>query len=130
MQISDRMSLGHLAELMGTAATAEDAANMRKLLVRHYDNNDTTDIPEKHWLKLVEAAARPAPKPLLPALLRRIAAQDEAGVTVLDMAHDMAELASHAALLAECVEAVQRIAANPNSVRFRDTVALAERINP
>ena len=58
MRINRKMSLGHLAELMGGVATTDDAHQMRALLCEHYgDVGDTADLDEATWLGLCDKSA-------------------------------------------------------------------------
>lgn len=56
MKINSRMNLGHLAERMGADATADDAYQMREMLVHLGTWECTEDVPETEWLKLLDAA--------------------------------------------------------------------------
>jgi hypothetical protein len=57
MKIDAGMNLNDLQERMGAEATADDAFQMRELLLAGgYDGQDTADIPEGEWLTMLDQA--------------------------------------------------------------------------
>lgn len=58
MKISEAMNLGQLLDLMATDTdglrrqTTEHASELRKLLVRDHDGQDTTEIDGGRWMAL------------------------------------------------------------------------------
>ena len=57
MEVSKTMDLGQLAERMGEVAERADAQRLRTLLIDSgYDGQDTANIPEDAWLRLLNAA--------------------------------------------------------------------------
>lgn len=57
MIISSYMDLSILAAHMGSAATLEDAVNMRDTLIAAgYDGQPVSEVPESRWLELMNVA--------------------------------------------------------------------------
>ena len=56
MEINSAMNLDHLAERMGDVATREDAEMMRDLLVESHDGEDTSDLDDAEWMRLLNRA--------------------------------------------------------------------------
>ena len=54
MKIQNGMNLNDLAEHMGQDATVEDAEQMRRLLIEKHDREDTRDISEREFLKIMD----------------------------------------------------------------------------
>lgn len=53
MKIARSMSLGELAERMGSDATPENAAAMRDALLET-EYTDTEDMPDDEWLSILD----------------------------------------------------------------------------
>lgn len=57
MKIEAGMNLNDLQERMGAEATADDAFQMRELLMDGgYEGKDTADIPEAEWMTMLDQA--------------------------------------------------------------------------
>lgn len=55
MKIEAGMNLNELQERMGAEATADDAFQMRELLLAGgYEGQDTADVPEGEWLTMLD----------------------------------------------------------------------------
>ena len=60
MTISDRMNLSELKERMTQdyQITDEQATSMRSQLVAEFDGEDTRNVPENDWIRMMQESER------------------------------------------------------------------------
>ena len=84
MRVEKLMSLGELAELMGSETTQREAELMRQFLMDD-EYFDTDDVPESEWLQMIRDAVElaEAEEGALPRLAREAAS--DGGPTHADL---------------------------------------------
>jgi hypothetical protein len=59
VKISHSMNLGELAARMGQITTEDEARAMRELLAERYGGEETAEIGERDWIRLLELVTEP-----------------------------------------------------------------------